>query len=160
MRKKSVVGLLLIAAILLVAVGVFISTFSISALDAPGRFETVMATKATRWLVSRSARGSLPPAPPSTPASVATGGMIFMGECATCHGTDGRKPTDIGRSMYPRTPRLDSEGVQQWSDAELFWIIQHGIRLSGMPGFGKVYNSDQIWQLVHYVRSLRTEPGK
>lgn len=119
-----------------------------------------MATKAKRWLVSRSARGPLPPAPPSTSKSVASGEMIFMGECGTCHGTDGRKPTALGRAMYPRTPSLDTGAVQQWSDAELFWIIQHGIRLSGMPGFGKIHNNDQIWQLVHYVRSLRAEPGK
>jgi mono/diheme cytochrome c family protein len=160
MRKKSVVWLLLIAAILLVAVCAFVSTFSISAMDPPGRLETVMVTKAKRWLVSRNARGPLPPAPLSTPANVATGEMIFMGDCISCHGTDGRKPTDIGRSMYPRAPSLDSDAVQKWSDAELFWIIQHGIRLSGMPGFGKIHNDDQIWQLVQYVRSLRTQSSK
>lgn len=56
--------------------------------------------------------------------------------------------------MYPRASDLGSAGVQQWSDAELFWIIQNGIRLTGMPGFGKSLSDDQIWPLVDYIRSL------
>src|SRR5207302_9543462 len=90
------------------------------------------------------------------PSSVAIGQMAYGGECANCHGVDGRTPTDIGRWMYPRTLALDSAQVQQWSDAELFWIVKNGIRLSGMPGFGKSHKDEQIWHLVHYVRSLVT----
>ena len=80
--------------------------------------------------------------------------MTFGGSCATCHGYDGRTPTDIGRSQYPPSPDLGSPAVQKWSDAELFWIIQHGIRLSGMPGFGRIHSDEEIWSLVRFVRSL------
>ncbi len=142
--------------VFLVAIGGAIyalSRFSLSALEEPGRFETYAATKAKIWLVRRAARGTLPPAPPNNATSLAVGQMIYTGECASCHGTDGRTPTDVGRSMYPRTIALDSPEVQQWSDAELFWIIKHGTRLSGMPGFGKIHSDTQIWHLVHYVRS-------
>jgi len=62
--------------------------------------------------------------------------------------------------MYPRTIDLSSPEIQQWSDAELFWIIKNGIRLSGMPGFGKTKSDEQIWHLVHYVRSLGTQPQR
>jgi mono/diheme cytochrome c family protein len=130
-----------------------LSRFSLSALDEPGRMETYVATKARIWLVRRAAREMLPPAPANDATSVAVGQMTYTGECASCHGTDGRTPTEVGRSMYPRTIALDSPEVQQWSDPELFWIIKHGIRLSGMPGFGKIHSDDQIWNLVHYVRS-------
>jgi mono/diheme cytochrome c family protein len=47
--------------------------------------------------------------------------------------------------------------VQQYSDPELFWIVKNGIRLSGMPGFGKVESDEHIWDLVRYLRTL---PGK
>jgi hypothetical protein len=40
--------------------------------------------------------------------------------------------------MYPRAADLLSKGVQNYSDQELFWIINNGIRFTGMPGFGKV----------------------
>ena len=153
MRKVFLAVLLVL---LLAAVGLLTaaSQFSLSALNEPGRVETYVATKAKRWLVGRSARGPLPPAPASDAASLANGRMLFTGECASCHGQDGRTPTDVGRWMYPRTLDLSSAEVQQWSDAELFWIIKNGIRLSGMPGFGRIHSDEQIWHLVRHIRTL------
>ncbi len=153
--------LALVVLVLLIGAGVilFASQFNLSALPEPGRAETYLATKAKAWLVRRSAR-SVPKAPANDPSRVAVGGMTFRGECANCHGIDGRTPTDVGRWMYPRTLDLNSPEVQQWSDAELFWIIKNGIRLSGMPGFGKIHSDAQIWNLVQYVRSLGTGPRR
>ncbi len=51
-------------------------------------------------------------------------------------------PSDTGLAMYPRASDLGSADVQAWSDAELFWIIQNGIRLTGMPGFSKQHWTD------------------
>lgn len=64
--------------------------------------------------------------------------------------------------MYPRVPSLASSQVQQYSDAELFWIIRNGNRYTGMGAFGKSLSDDQIWDLVRYMRSLRdaAPPGK
>ncbi len=158
MRHRKLFIVLLVLFLAAAALLFAASQFSLSALDEPGRLETYAATKAKRWLVRRSARGLLPAEPPRGSASVNTGGMIFRGECAACHGIDGRKPTDIGRWMYPRTLDLGSPQVQQWSDAELFWIIKNGVRMTGMPGFGKLHSDEQIWHLVHYVRSLGAQP--
>lgn len=138
----------------------FAYRFSLSALPGPGRIETYVATKAKLWLVRRSARRSSPPAQVKDPVGEAVGSMIYRGECAACHGVDGRTPTAIGRWMYPRTLDLGSREVQQWSDAELFWIVKNGIRLSGMPGFGKIHSDQEIWNLVQYVRSLGAEPRR
>jgi len=153
--RRIALSVVLVALLLILAGLTFVAyQFNLSALNEPGRMETRLATRVKGWTVGRSARGPLPPAPPSNSSSVALGEMDFMGVCATCHGMDGRKPTDIGRWMYPRTPDLGSPEVQQWSDAELFWIIRNGIRLSGMPGFAKTHSDERIWRLVHYVRSL------
>lgn len=57
--------------------------------------------------------------------------------------------------MYPRAADLTSREVQQYSDRELFWIVKNGVRLSGMPAFGNVEPDEHIWNLVHYVRTLR-----
>ena len=159
MHKVLLVLLLLL---LLAAAGLLTaaSQFSLSALNEPGRVETYVATAAKRWFVGRSARGPMPPAPPNDALSRAGGQMVFGAECASCHGQDGRTPTDVGRWMYPRTLDLSSAEVQQWSDAELFWIIKNGIRLSGMPGFGRIHSDDQIWHLVHYVRTMGPAPKK
>ena len=60
--------------------------------------------------------------------------------------------------MYPRAPGLGAPDVQEMSNAEIFWVIKNGIRLSGMPGFACINSDEQIWQLTYYVRSLGEQP--
>lgn len=158
MSRRALLVSLLLAVLAILGLGFGFSRASLSALSEPGRFETYVAAKAKHWLVARAARESSPPQSANDAVSVAIGRMQFGGRCASCHGFDGRTPTDVGRWMYPRTPVLGSPEVQQWSDAELFWIIKHGIRLTGMPGFGNIHSDEEIWHLVHYVRSLGGPP--
>lgn len=56
--------------------------------------------------------------------------------------------------MYPRASDLTSKRVQNYSDKELCWIIQNGIRYTGMPAFGKVETPEHICDVVLYVRTL------
>ena len=141
---------------LLIAGAVLFATqFNLSANPEPTRLEARIATMGKHWFVSRSARAHPVREPSSGPSSLDSGGMTFNGDCAFCHGQDGRTPTDVGQAMYPRVPSLASPEVQQWSDAELFWIIRNGNRFTGMGAFGKTLTDDQIWDLVRYVRSLR-----
>jgi mono/diheme cytochrome c family protein len=155
MRSNRALVVVIVLLIIL-AGGFFAAThFDVSALPEPGARETYFATRAKHWIISRAAKES---GAPGGAANMASGRTIFMGECSVCHGNDGRTPSNAGRWMYPRTPDLGSKEVQEWSDPELHWIIKHGVRLSGMPGFGKVYNDEQIWQLVHYVRNLSAAP--
>jgi mono/diheme cytochrome c family protein len=147
---KFVVIVVLVLAVLLVAA----SQMDLSALPEPGARETSLAISAKRWLIGRAARRSVAAAPASDASSADNGSMIYGMDCDTCHGKDGRHPTETGRWMYPRVPDLGSPEVQGWSDAELFWIIKNGVRFSGMPGFAKMQTDKEIWDLVHYVRSL------
>ena len=153
MRRVIVMASLSLLALVAMA-GVGVSRFSLTALDEPGAAETYLATRAKRYLVARDSRG-VPPEPASTPASVGAGERLYGVECSMCHGLNGRTPTDNGRWMYPRAADLTSGQTQQYSNRELFWIVRNGVRLSGMPAFGKVETDEHIWQLVHYVRSLK-----
>jgi mono/diheme cytochrome c family protein len=147
---KFLVVVLLVLAVIFVAA----SQIDLSALPEPGARESSLAASAKRWLIGRAARGSVSVAPAADASSADNGSMLFGMDCDSCHGKDGRHPTENGRWMYPRVPDLGSAGVQSWSDAELFWIIKNGVRFSGMPGFAKMQNDKEIWDLVHYVRSL------
>jgi mono/diheme cytochrome c family protein len=148
-----------ILVILLIAGAVLFATqFNLSANTEPTRFEARIATMGKHWFVSRSARQHPVTEPSSGTSSLDSGGMTFNGDCAFCHGQDGRTPTDVGLAMYPHVPSLASPEIQQWSDAELFWIIRNGNRFTGMGAFGKTLTDGQIWDLVHYVRSLRDAP--
>ena len=135
------------------ALAIAVYSWPFSALPQPGRWETWAARRAKHWSISRAAR-FVPPEPPADESSAAAGQMDYGSDCSACHGLDGRTPSNFGQSMYPRVPNLGSPGIQHWSDAELFWIIKNGIRHSGMPGFGRIHSDDEIWDLVHYVRSI------
>jgi mono/diheme cytochrome c family protein len=145
--------------VLLAGAVVLILAFTQVELDAiqkPGRVETFLATAVKRILIYRSSRSGIPAPPADVQGSAKEGETTFGTDCSMCHGADGRTPTDTGRWMYPRASDLTSTAVQAYSDRELFWIIKNGIRLSGMPAFGKVEPDDHIWCLVDYLRTLRS----
>ena len=141
-------------AVVILGGGVAASQFSLSALPEPGRAETLLATKAKHLYVRSASRSLTMPESGDVQASLQEGDKLFGTECSECHGFTGRKPTDAGRWMYPRAEDLGSAGVQQYSDRELFWIVKNGIRLSGMPAFGRVESDEHISSLVRYLRTL------
>ncbi len=151
MRKWviAVIGVLLLVAAITTA-----SHFTLSALPEPGRTEAFLATKAKHYLVRRSSRVGIPRAPADRQSAIKVGDRLFGTECASCHGPSGHSPTDAGGWMYPRAADLTSHDARSYSDQELFWIIKNGIRLSGMPAFGRAESDEHIWDLVLYVRML------
>lgn len=81
--------------------------------------------------------------------------------CAICHGS-GIGDTQLGASMYPPANDLTKQPTQSKSDGQLFWLIAHGLNLTGMPAWGQKYvvnprygyTDEEIWSLVKYVREL------
>jgi mono/diheme cytochrome c family protein len=154
MRPRALV---LLAALALVAVAVIaaISQIKIDAISEPGPIESFLATQAKHVLVGWYSRNGIPPRPTDLQASIKEGDTLYGTDCSMCHGPDGHTPTDNGRWMYPRAADLTSPEVAKYTDHELFWIIKNGIRLTGMPAFGKVESDENIWDLVNYVKTLR-----
>ena len=75
--------------------------------------------------------------------------------CATCHANDGSGNTMYGNTMYPRPPDMRRKDTQDMSDGELYYTIQNGIMLSGMPAFGAAGDNDlDSWKLVVFIRHL------
>ena len=152
MRSRTAWTILVLAVVL---IAIALMRFNLGAVREPGSLETSVANWGTHLLIRRASRHGIPPRPKDTQASVASGNTLYSSECGLCHGSGGRTPSPMGRWMYPRVADLTSEQVQSYSDEELFWIIQNGIRYTGMPAFGKVESGDHIWNLVDYVRTLR-----
>ena len=134
-----------------VLIGIGLMHFSLTALQEPGALETRIANLAKRSVIRLASRHRIPPPPPR--ASVEAGGRHFGLDCGICHVV-GRAQTPSGQWIYPRAADLTSKRVQGYSDQEVFWIINNGIRFTGMPGFGKLETPDHIWGLVKYVRTL------
>lgn len=156
MRTRSKFILAALFAVVLVALVTFASMIrrGFSAHDEPSRVEAVVARAMRHWAVPSDLRGVKNPVP-LTPQVLAEGRAHFADHCAGCHGNDG-KGGGMGKQMYPRTPDMTLAATQSLSDGELFSVIENGIRLTGMPGFGSgtaesAYGS---WSLVHFIRHL------
>ena len=154
MKRRLLVVLIVLA--LVVGAGIVAFTqIRLDAIQQPSYLETVFATQAKHLLIGWKSRKGIPSAPTNLQASIDEGDKVYSTDCTMCHGSDGHTPTDNGRWMYPRASDLTSHDVQAYSDRELFWIVKKGIRFSGMPAFGKVEPDEHIWNVVHYVRTLR-----
>jgi mono/diheme cytochrome c family protein len=128
-----------------VLIGIGLMHFRLTALEDPGPLETRIANLAKHSVIRLASRHGIPPRPLDTKANTEAGGAHYGLDCGICHGVDGRAQTASGRWMYPRATDLTSKQVQSYSDQELFWTINNGIKFTGMPGFGKVESPDHIW---------------
>ena len=121
----------------------------------PSRAEAVLAWAMRRLATPQEARTRLNPVQP-TSAVLRQALEHYADHCAVCHANDGSGDTQMGRSFYPKVPDMRSAGTQALSDGELFSIIEHGIRLTGMPawGTGTPEGERDSWALVHFIRRL------
>lgn len=79
----------------------------------------------------------------------------FARGCAICHGAPGEPRSPAVLRMLPQPPDL-AEKVGEWSDAELFRIVKHGVRFTGMPAWPSQARDDEVWAMVAFLRELPT----
>ena len=122
--------------------------------DEPTPAEALVARALRRLAMPRRASGLRNPLPASE-STVAAGRAHFADHCASCHGNDGKGQTGMGRNLYPRAPDMALAATQSLSDGEIYWIIENGVRLTGMPAWGKGGDQDkETWALVSFIRHL------
>lgn len=98
---------------------------------------------------------------PNSPEVIADARAHWADHCASCHANDGSGDTVVGKNLYPPAPDMRLPATQQLADGELFYIIQNGIRLTGMPGWGaetsqssSAHDEEDSWKLVRFIRHL------
>jgi mono/diheme cytochrome c family protein len=156
-RRTLIVG---IVAVVLLAIAIAFGAtlrYGFSAHDEPTAIERTIARSVRHWAVPSDLRDRKNPIP-LAPEVLAEARAHFADHCATCHGNDGKGESALGAKMYPKTPDMTLPATQQLSDGELFSIIENGVRLTGMPGFGDgtAESASGSWTLVHFIRHMPT----
>jgi mono/diheme cytochrome c family protein len=77
--------------------------------------------------------------------------------CVRCHSTPQGEASVYGQSFYPPAPQLP-KGMSQYTDSQLFWVIKHGIRNTGMPAWGSMLSDEEIWQIVSLLKNSQDLP--
>jgi putative copper export protein/mono/diheme cytochrome c family protein/peroxiredoxin len=93
---------------------------------------------------------------PFEAVSVANGARLFVPHCTECHGVSGRGDGP-GAARLPKKPaNLTEPHTALHTAGDMFWWIGHGIRESGMPGFGAELSEEQRWDIVNFLRAFST----
>jgi mono/diheme cytochrome c family protein len=106
----------------------------------------------------------MPPASsiPATDDNLNAGASLYEDKCESCHGT-ADEPSAVGKSLFPTAPQFwltHKNGEMDVADdpiGETYWKIKNGIRLSGMPAYGKSLSEKQLWQ-VSLLLSMADKP--
>jgi mono/diheme cytochrome c family protein len=94
---------------------------------------------------------------PPTEENLIAGAEIYAQMCAKCHGRPNAGPSVYGESFYPPAPRLAGR-PPGYTEAEIFWIVKHGIRNTAMPAWGRQLSDENIWQVASFLKRLDDLP--
>ncbi|MFZ0928383.1 MAG: cytochrome c [Syntrophobacteraceae bacterium] len=100
--------------------------------------------------------------PLADPALVPKGAALYQETCIYCHGAPGISAQPFSQGLYPAPADLLSGAIQnEWKEAQLYWIVENGLKLTGMPAFGSSYEKDEIAAMIAFVRRLpKISPGE
>ena len=127
----------------------------------PVMINGVIAYARERFIAARSADLEAPDL--DDPQRIADGAAHYVPMCSSCHLGPGAQDTEIRRGLYPQPPNLAQPaghaGGHDHSDMEVsakrqFWIVKHGIKMTGMPAWGTTHDDEAIWGLVAFLQKL------
>lgn len=152
---RLIVLFLVVCGIGAVACTLWFLAQGISAKSSPGALEMAVAPRLRSMAIPRAARDQRSPVPASA-AALNEGMEHFADHCALCHANDGSGDTQMGRNLYPRVPDMRLAATQDLTDGELFYIIENGVKLTGMPAWGgdPEHGAEANWNLVQFIRHI------
>ena len=150
-RWGLVAGALLVLVVAAVG-GIYAGLYNIAA-DVPH-------TQPVYWLletarersVTARARDIVVPKDLDDANRISKGAGEYAEMCSGCHLAPGMKRTEISQGLYPRAPELRRK--TDLTPAEQFWIVKHGVKMTGMPAWGVTHEDELLWDVVAFVRKL------
>ena len=73
--------------------------------------------------------------------------------CESCHGAPGKEESELAKGLNPHAPHL-VRSARHMSPQELFWVTKNGIKMTGMPAWGKTHSDEKIWAMVAFMKKL------
>jgi mono/diheme cytochrome c family protein len=166
MKRGQIIVLAVVVVLgLAISAGISILHDGLSSMAKPSALETAIARTARKMAAPSGAHNTKNPVT-NSPDVQREARLHFADHCAICHGNDGSGDTMIGHGLYPKPPDLRAAETQKLADGDIFWIIQNGVRLTGMPAFGgnedhshsgretEHDGAESSWKLVHFIRHL------
>jgi len=156
-RTKHISALVIAIPVLaLLGIALYSIRRGFSAREQPTAIEAAVARTVRNMAIPAIAKALKNPVPP-TRENIAAGMAHWADHCAVCHANNGSGNTEVGSNLYPKSPDMRLARTQNLQDGELDYIIQNGVRLTGMPAWGAPGDGDHnedSWRLVLFIRHL------
>jgi len=160
--KKFVLGVII--GLLIPAIGGYLyikmGMMPVATASAPLPMEEKIATMALR---ARMAKDPVQQSPvPADEPNLTQGAHVYVENCAFCHGFAGEKASFAAKGMFPLPPQLLSGDDMVTDDppGKIYWKVENGIRLTGMPGFKEMLTPTQMWQVSQLLQHADKLPDQ
>lgn len=140
------------AAAIAAAAVVFGGLYDVSATDQHLRPTYATLDVAMKRAVAVRAKDIVVP-PLDDPAAVARGLALFRDHCVRCHGAPGVAPEAFALGLTPSAASL-AHTAREWKPAELFWVVKHGLKMTGMPAWEFRMPESDLWAVVAFLNEL------
>jgi hypothetical protein len=151
-RRWALVAVALLVLIGAAAVGIYAGLYNIAA-DVPHTQPVYWLLETVRGRsVAARARNIVVPNDLNDPSRISKGAGQYAEMCSGCHLAPGMKRTEISQGLYPRAPELRRK--TDFTPAEQFWIVKHGMKMTGMTAWGVTHDDGLLWDVVAFVRKL------
>lgn len=113
----------------------------------------------TEWALDTSMTNSVQgrasdlAAPQFTATMIEAGAGDYKAMCAHCHGGVGEARAEWSAGMLPHPPAL-ANAAEKWTAEEVFWLVKHGVKASGMPAFGGTHQDPALWNIAAFVKQM------
>jgi mono/diheme cytochrome c family protein len=150
MRAIGIAALIAAAlAAIVAAAALYLGAYNVAATEPHWRLTIWLLDTAMRRSMRQRAEELAVPVL-ETRERIAEGAAIYRANCVTCHGAPGVAPEKFALGMVPAPANL-AHTARQWRSADLFWVIKHGIKMTGMPAWEYRLSDDQIWSVVAFL---------
>jgi mono/diheme cytochrome c family protein len=147
----------ILCAVLALALALWLWPWQVEATGAPSLIEQSFMQHMLSLSLKRDAPRGANPFPPSA-ESLLAGARIFRDNCAGCHG-DGVRPSKWGSTSFlPRAPQFASDPPHR-PEGQIYWIVKHGIRNTGMGAWERLLTDEQIWKVTGFISHLESLPA-
>ena len=153
MKILKVISLALVIVLFLGIALVYGGIFNVAADDSHWRITSRLIESVRERSIAVGARAVGAPPALEDPQLIAIGARHYAEMCTGCHLAPGIAETEIRAGLYPKPQNLARQGRQR-SPEETFWIIKHGLKMSGMPAWGVTHDDRSIWGLTAFVMRL------
>ena len=84
---------------------------------------------------------------------IAAGAAEYDSMCTACHLAPGMDENKLRAGLYPKPPSF-ARRRRPGNPKEQFWIIKHGIKMTGMPAWGVSYPDADLWKIIAFFQTL------